>query len=270
VIREIVSSATRYSAAHAQHAQTELRRLRRVCHAALADFECLIVPSAPLFPRIAEVLADPLRINTELGRYTNFVNLLDLCALAIPAGLRPDGLPFGITLIAKHDRDGWLAGLGRRLHASLARTLGATGQPLPPLEPARTAGNQVAKLAVVGAHLSGQPLNRELTELGGKLLAPGRTKPDYALYALSTTPPKPGLVRVAAGSGKAIELEVWELSFEALGRFIQNVRGPLCIGTVELESGEQVHGFLCEAIAAEGAANITAFGGWRAYRASMN
>lgn len=270
VIREIVSSATRYSAAHLQHAQTELRRLRRVCHAALADFECLVVPSTPLFPRIAEVLADPVRINTELGRYTNFVNLLDLCALAIPAGMRADGLPFGITLIAKHGRDAWLAGLGRRLHANLSRTLGATGQPLPALEPARAADSELAKLAVVGAHLSGQPLNRELTELGARLFGAGRTKPDYALYALSTTPPKPGLVRVAAGSGKAIELEVWELTHEALGKFLQNVRGPLCIGTVELESGEKVHGFLCESIATDGAHDITAFGGWRAYRASVN
>jgi allophanate hydrolase len=270
VIREIVSSATRFSAANAQQAQTELRRLRRVCYAALADFECLVVPSAPQFPRVAEVLADPIRVNTELGRYTNFVNLLDLCALAIPAGIRADGLPFGITLIAKHGRDAWLAGLGRRVHASLGRTLGATGQPLPALEPARTAGAELAKLAVVGAHLSGQPLNRELTELGAKLSAAGRTKPDYALYALATTPPKPGLVRVAAGSGKAIELEVWELTHEALGKFLQNVRGPLCIGTVELETGEKVHGFLCESIATEGAQNITAFGGWRAYRASVN
>jgi allophanate hydrolase len=230
----------------------------------------LVVPSAPLFPRVADVLADPIRVNTELGRYTNFVNLLDLCALAIPAGMRADGLPFGITLIAKSGRDAWLAGLGRRLHAKLARTLGATGQPLPVLSPARVASSELAKLAVVGAHLSGQPLNRELTELGAKLSAAGRTKPDYALYALSTTPPKPGLVRVAAGSGKAIELEVWELTHEALGKFMQNVRGPLCIGTLTLEGGEQVHGFLCEPIATEGARDITAFGGWRAYRASVS
>jgi allophanate hydrolase len=270
VIREIVSSATRYSAADQQRAQTELRRLRRVCHAALSGVEVLVVPSAPLFPRVAEVLADPVRINTELGRYTNFVNLLDLCALAIPAGMRPDGLPFGITLIAQRGRDNWLAGLGRRLHATLAKTLGATTQAVPAPPPARGANTQRAKLAVVGAHLTGQPLNRELTELGAQLSAAGRTKPDYRLYALSTTPPKPGLVRVAAGSGKSIELEVWELSHTALGQFIQNVRAPLCIGTVELESGEAVHGFLCEVIATESATDITAFGSWLAYRASKS
>jgi allophanate hydrolase len=274
VIREIATSATRYSAVDAQRARTELRRLRRLCHTTLAAFDCLIVPSVPLFPRVADVLADPVRINTELGRYTNFVNLLDLCALAIPAGLRADGLPFGITLIAQRGRDAWLAGLGRRVHARLATEMGATGMPLPALShlPRFGAGasdRALARLAVVGAHLSGQPLNRELTDLGARLSFAGRTKPDYRLYALATTPPKPGLVRVAPGTGRAIDLEVWELTLEALGRFMQNVRGPLCIGTVELESGESVHGFLCEAIATEGAKDITAFGGWRAYRASL-
>jgi allophanate hydrolase len=268
VIREIVSSATRFSASDAQRAQTELRRLRRICRAALANVECLVVPSAPLFPRVAEVLADPIRINTELGRYTNFVNLLDLCALAIPAGIAGGGLPFGITLIAKHGRDGWLGALGRRLHASLATTLGATGQPLPPVPKLAAANARLAKLAVVGAHLSGQPLNRELTEVGARLSAAGKTMPHYKLYALATTPPKPGLLRVAAGSGKPIELEVWEMTHDALGKFLQNVRDPLCIGTLELESGEKVHGFLCEPIATEGALDITSFGGWRAYRAS--
>jgi allophanate hydrolase len=270
VIREILNSATRFSAADAQSAQTELRRLSRLCHSVLEPFDCLVVPSAPLFPRVAEVLADPIRINTELGRYTNFVNLLDLCALAIPAGMREGELPFGITLIAKHGRDAWLAGLGRRVHAALSESLGATGQPLPALQPAAAAKPELARLAVVGAHLSGQPLNRELTEVGAKLSAAGRTKPDYKLYALATTPPKPGLLKVAAGSGKPIELEVWEMSFEGLGKFMQNVRGPLCIGTLELESGEKVHGFLCEPIATEGAADITTFGGWRAYRASKS
>ncbi|HKU40432.1 MAG TPA: allophanate hydrolase [Polyangiales bacterium] len=266
VIREILSSAARYGALDVYRAQTQLRRLRRACHAALDQVECLIVPSTSIFPRVAEVLADPLRINTELGRYTNFVNLLDLCALAVPAGLR-SGLPFGITLLAKRGRDAWLAGLGRQLHVKLAKTLGATGQPLPALAPVAQPEPSLAKLAVVGAHLSGQPLNRELTELGAKLLAAGKTSSDYRLYALSTTPPKPGLVRVAAGGGASIELEIWQLGFEALGKFLQNVKAPLCIGTLQLESGEQVHGFLCESAAVQGAEDITAYGGWRAYRA---
>jgi allophanate hydrolase len=267
VIREILTSATRFSAADAQRAQTELKRLRRLCHAALSDVDCLIVPSAPLFPRVSDVLADPIRINTELGRYTNFVNLLDLCALAIPAGMQLGGLPFGITLISKRGSDAWLAGLGRRVHAALAKTLGATGQPLPPVTPAAAAKPARAKLAVVGAHLSGQPLNRELTELDAQLIATGKTKPDYRFYALATTPPKPGLLRVAAGSGAQIELEVWEMTFEALGKFMQNVKAPLCIGTLELESGESVQGFLCEPFATEGAEDISKYAGWRAYRA---
>lgn len=267
VIREIVSSATRYSASDAQRAQTELKRLRQLCHNELASVDCLVVPTAPLFPRLTEVLADPIRLNTELGRYTNFVNLLDLCALAIPAGLQLGGLPFGITLIAQRGQDARLASLGRQLHAQLSKTLGATGQPLPALTAVLAAKPTRAKLAVVGAHLAGQPLNRELTEVGAKLAAAGRTKPDYEFYALATTPPKPGLIRVAPGTGTAIELEVWEMSFEALGKFMQNVKAPLCVGTLELETGESVQGFLCEPFATEGAENISKYGGWRAYRA---
>jgi allophanate hydrolase len=269
VIREILTSATRHSAADGFKAQTELKRLQRACGAALAEVDCVIVPTSSIFPRVAEVLADPIRINSELGRYTNFVNLLDMCALAIPAGALPRGLPFGITLLARGGQDGWLAGLGRRLHAALGKTLGATGQPLPALSPLAAASAAAgARLAVVGAHLAGQPLNHELTSRGAKLLRATKTSADYRLYALTTTPPKPGLVRVASG-GQAIELEVWELSHAALGSFIQGVHGPLCIGTVELEDGERVHGFLCETVATTGAQEISAHGGWRAYRASL-
>jgi allophanate hydrolase len=271
VVREILIGATGHSAADAFRAQAELGRLKRVCDAAFARFDCLIVPSSSLFPRIAEILAEPVRLNSELGRYTNFVNLLDLCALAIPAGVRTDGLPFGITLIAPRGRDAWLAGLGRRLHARLSRTLGATEYPVPAYAPVRAAPSaDRIKLAVVGAHLSGQPLNHELTQLGARLLETTSTTASYRLFALATTPPKPGLLRVAADSGTRIELEVWELTHEALGRFMQGVRAPLCIGTVELASGEQVHGFLCEPVATAGAQEISDHGGWRKYRAAVS
>jgi allophanate hydrolase len=270
VVREILMGARRFSAADAQRGQTELRRLRRICHAALRGIDCLIVPSASLFPRVAELLADPIGVNSELGRYTNFVNLLDLCALAVPAGLDASGLPCGVTLIGARGRDAVLAGLGRRLHAALNHSLGATGHGLTPQltasEALGPAGSGLARLAVVGAHLAGQPLNHELSERGARLIASTHTAPEYRLYALKTTPPKPGLVRVAAGSGAAIELEVWELSQAALGSFIQGVAGPLCIGTVLLANGERVHGFLCEGLDTQGAADITAFGGWRAFR----
>jgi allophanate hydrolase len=270
VVREILAGARRFSAIDDQRAQTELRRLRRICHAALRGIDCLVVPTAPLFPRVAELLADPIGLNSELGRYTNFVNLLDLCALAIPAGLDANGLPFGVTLIAARGRDSLLAALGRRLQTALNRSLGATGHPLG-LQPmaAETlgpAGSGMARLAVVGAHLAGQPLNHELSERAARLIASTHTAPEYRLYALKTTPPKPGLVRVAAGSGAAIELEVWEMTQAALGSFMQGVAGPLCIGTVHLANGERVHGFLCEGLDTQTAEDITAFGGWRAFR----
>jgi len=271
VVRGILQRALAYDALAAYGAQAELARLRRQCHAALRGWDVLLVPSTSLFPRVAEVLADPLGVNSELGRYTNFVNLLDLCALAVPAGLRADGLPFGITLIGRAGQDALLASLGAALHARLGTSLGATGVPLPALPelaPSLRARSGCALLAVVGAHLSGQPLNRELTELGARFVAAGHTSDAYRLYALSTTPPKPGLVRVASGQrGRAIELEVWELTHEAFGAFVSRIPAPLGIGSVELASGERVPGFLCEAAAVSGAdaRDISELGGWRAY-----
>jgi len=229
------------------------------------------VPTSSLHPRVAEVLADPLRINSELGRYTNFVNLLDLCALAVPAGMRGDGLPFGVTLIGLPGRDALLASVGRALHERLSTRLGATDAPLPATRDtaSRLAEAGRARIAVVGAHLSGEPLNHELTDLGARFLLRARTAPRYRLFALPTTPPKPGLVRAAdGGQGHAIELEVWELDQTGFGQFVQRIPGPLGVGAIELESGQHVQGFLCESAAIDGAPEISTFGGWRAYRRS--
>ena len=274
VVRGILEGARKYDAAQAYAAQAQLTRLRQRCHAALRECDVLLVPSTSLFPRVADVLVEPLGINSELGRYTNFVNLLDLCALAVPAGLRADGLPFGVTLIARAGQDALLASLGQVLHARLATHLGATSAPLPALEHGALAPSQErARLAVVGAHLTGQPLNRELTDLGARFVTSARTADCYRLYALPTQPPKPGLVRVEAGAsgpGKGMELEVWELTFEAFGRFVARIPAPLGIGSIELASGERVQGFVCESAAVSGsdAHDITQFGGWRAYLTS--
>jgi allophanate hydrolase len=271
VIAEILRGAQRFGALDVHQAYTRLARLRRECHALLDRAELLLVPSTSIFPRIADVLAEPLAINSELGRYTNFVNLLDLCALAVPAGMRSDGLPFGVTLIAHGGWDALLASVGRALHERLARTLGATGAPLMAAE---ASGAELkpspgcALLAVCGAHLSGQALNGELTALGARLRLATHTAPAYRLFALPTTPPKPGLVRAGAGeSGYRIEVEVWELAHAAFGEFVARIPGPLGVGAIELESGAQVQGFLCEAVAISGAPEISRFGGWRAYRA---
>jgi allophanate hydrolase len=266
-VRTIFEGALPYRATQAFDALHELEALRSLVESIWNTTDFLLVPTTPAIYRIAQVLQDPIALNSRLGLYTNFANLLDLCALAIPAGFHGDGLPFGVTLIARRGRDALLASVGRSLHAALVSSLGATGQPMPPLRPVQTRALEHAALAVVGAHLSGQPLNHELTNLGARLVSSTRTAAQYRLFALPTTPPKPGLVRVAPGeSGHAIELEVWELSNAALGQFMRGVRAPLCIGTVELIDGSQVLGFLCETAATIGQREISDLGGWRAFR----
>jgi allophanate hydrolase len=271
VVAEIIASGRKFSALDAFRAQAKLSDLRTRCQAALRGVDALLVPSSSLFPRVADVLAEPLRVNSELGRYTNFVNLLDLCALAIPAGIRGDGLPFGVTLIARAGRDAWIASIGRALHEQLTTSLGATGQTSRPRKPnGETAPDpERTRIAVVGAHLSGEPLNHELTDLGGRLLLATRSAARYRLIALPTQPPKPGLIRNADGEpGYSIELEVWELAPAAFAGFVQRIPAPLGIGSIELESGERVQGFLCESVASLGAPDISHFGGWRAFRAA--
>ena len=214
------------------------------------------------------MLADPVALNTSLGAYTNFVNLMDLAALAVPAGFRPDGIPFGVTLIGPALSDGMLASVGDALHRSLTGTrLGATSISLLSTPPAQTQTKPAKsiKVAVVGAHLSGQPLNGQLLERQAKLLETTRTGPGYRLYALAdTSPPKPGLVFDGTGAG-GIEVEIWELDEGAFGSFVALIPGPLGIGTVTLAGGQTVKGFLCEAHATGGAEDITAFGSWRAW-----
>jgi allophanate hydrolase len=215
------------------------------------------------------VRADPIRLNSRLGTYTNFVNLLDLCGLAVPSSMRDDDMPFGITLLAPGGQDGLIASIGRAFHADTALPLGALGLPQPPLAalPAVPQTGEIA-LAVVGAHLSGMPLNGELRSLGGRLLESTATAPDYRLYALAASnPPKPGLLRVASGKGSAIAVEIWALSAESFGRFVAAIPSPMAIGTLRLADGRTVKGFLVEADAVAGAQDISSFGGWRAYLA---
>ena len=268
MLRTILSKATGFRALDAFKAQAQLASLRRQCAAVFKGVDVLVVPTTSIFPTVAQVQADPLGVNSELGRYTNFVNLLDMCALSVPAGMRDDGLPFGITLLGRAGHDAILASIGQALHASLNRSVGA----LPefwagtlPVAPTRPRPGHTW-LAVVGAHLSGQPLNRELTELGGRFVRAGHTAPSYRLFALDTTPEKPGLVRAAEpGDGDRVELEVWELDFAAFGAFVARIPSPLGIGTLDMDDGTRVQGFLCEHALVQSARDITAYGGWRAY-----
>ena len=270
VTREIVLGGLRPTAMDAFSAFYRLEELRRQAERAFAAVDALALPTAPTAYTVQQVLADPIQLNSRLGTYTNFVNLLDLCGLALPASFTEAGVPFGITLLAPGGRDAQLAAVGRVFHADTRLPLGALKVAQPPL--ATKAASALAKdevaIAVVGAHLSGLELNGELRELGGRLVETTRTAPDYRLYALATTPAKPGLLRVAAGEGAAIEIEVWALPLLAFARFVDAVPAPMSIGTLNLAGGRGVKGFLVEAAATEGARDITRFAGWRAYLAA--
>jgi allophanate hydrolase len=268
VTREITAAGARLTAADTFAALYRLQALRRIAERAFANIDALVLPTAPTAYSTAQVLANPVELNSRLGTYTNFVNLLDLCGLALPATIRNDEIPFGITLLAPAGHDAQLASLGRVFHADTKLAMGSRNLPLPPLAPLPQGlrGDEIA-IAVVGAHLSGMALNSELKALGGRLLEAAMTAPDYRLYALATTPPKPGMLRVERGAGSSIELELWALSAAAFGKFVAAIPPPLSIGTIRLADGSGVKGFIVEAADVGGARDISAFGGWRAFMA---
>jgi len=268
VVRGIIKGGARFSAVDAFNGQYRLAALRAEAEAQLQGLDVLLLPTCPTTYSVEAVEADPVQLNSNLGTYTNFVNLLDLSAVAVPAGFRPDGLPLGVTLIGPAFADDDLAVLADRLHRALGGAVGATGDPLagPVLTKAATA--DAIDVLVVGAHLSGMPLNHQLTDLDGMLVETVRTAGDYRFYALpGTVPPKPALVRDPGFAGGGIDGEVWRLSAEGYGRFVAQIPSPLGIGTIVLSDGRTVQGFLCEAWAVDGAEDITALGGWRAYMA---
>lgn len=265
VVRDIIEPGKAYSAADLFEAKVRMGGYRQYAAGLWQDIDVLVVPTAPTIYTIAEVNADPIGKNRNLGWYTNFVNLLDLAAIAVPSSMRPDGLPFGITLIGPAGSELRLADLAQRYHLATGLTLGVSREPLPALRPLPRQAGSTVKVAVVGAHLSGLPLNGQLIERGARLLARTRTRPCYRFYALAgTVPAKPGLLRVAEG-GHAIEAEVWEMPVAQYGSFVALIGAPLGIGSIVLEDGSSVQGFLCEAAALTGARDISAFGGWRAW-----
>jgi allophanate hydrolase len=266
VTREIIIAGARLSAADTFAALYRLQGLRKIAERGFAGIDALVLPTAPTVYSTAQVLANPLELNSRLGTYTNFVNLLDLCGLALPAAIRADGIPFGITLLAPAGQDARLASIGRVFHADTRLPMGASRMPQPPLTELApgVSGDEIA-VAVVGAHLSGMALNGELKALGGRLLEAAQTALDYRLYALQTTPPKPGMLRVEAGTGSSIELEIWALPAAAFGSFVAAIPPPLSIGTIRLADGRGVKGFIVEAADVTGARDISASGGWRAF-----
>jgi allophanate hydrolase len=271
-VRSIIASGRNYSAADLYEVQTRLKLLGQQAEAMWSDMDLLLVPTAPTHYTIAQMQQDPVVLNRNLGAHTNFVNLLDYAALSVPSSMRADGLPFGITLIGRCGSDWQLAELGQRYHHSTGLAQGATGQPLPAMQTiAGIKPRQMINVAVVGAHLSGMPLNSQLTERGATLLKTAHTAADYKLYALpNTTPPKPGMLRVAAGQGASIAIEVWRMPAEHYGSFVALIASPLGIGTLTLADSSQVQGFVCEPEALHGAQDISHLGGWRAYMASLS
>ncbi|MEQ8934683.1 MAG: allophanate hydrolase [Amphiplicatus sp.] len=264
-VRGIVLGARERSAVETFEAMYKLEALKRRAQRLFAEFDLLMVPTAPTIYRVDEVLAEPVKLNSRLGSYTNFMNLLDMAGIAIPAGIRAEGpskgLPFGVTLCAPAFSEARLAAFASAFE---------TAQGLVPGAPAPTPEQDEGfiELAVVGAHMSGLPLNHELTSRGAMFVERTRTAPRYRFYALAGGPPfRPGLVRVEDG-GAAIELEVWRLPRAVFGSFMAGVPQPLCIGTLDLASGKKVKGFLCEAEGLAGAEEITSFGGWRAFMTS--
>ncbi|MDA9526149.1 allophanate hydrolase [Bradyrhizobium sp. CCBAU 11434] len=267
VTREITAAGARLTAAETFSALYRLQGLRKIAERTFANIDALVLPTAPTAYTTAQVLANPIELNSRLGTYTNFVNLLDLCGLAVPASMRADGIPFGITLLAPAGRDGMLASIGRVFHADTKLTVGAKGVAQAPLAALPTNSSDEIPIAVVGAHLSGMALNGELKALNAKLIEVTKTAPDYKLYALPTAPPKPGMLRVEAGKGASIELEIWTLSSSAFGKFVNAIPAPMAIGTIRLTDGRSVKGFLVEPEVLGEARDITAYGGWRKFMA---
>ena len=245
VVRDIVLAGARWTAADAYSAQTELARLHALASEAWSVADVLLLPTAPTHPTHDEVAADPVGVNQRLGAFTTFANLLDLCAVAVPAGFRADGLPFGVTLLAPAFEDAALLDLAGRWPANA----------------------ETVELVVCGAHLRGMPLNGQLVASGATFVRATTTAPVYRLLALPGGPPqRPGLIRAASGQASgAIAAEVWRLTPAALGRLVATLPAPLVIGTVELAGGATSPGFLCEPHAEVGAEDITAWGGWRPY-----
>ena len=291
VTRSVIQAGRRPSATACFEAQYRLAELKRQADMVFVKSDVLVLPTAPTIYRHAEVERDPVGTNASLGEYTNFVNLLDLCAVAIPAGHTPDGLPFGITLMAPagydyeaipagHTPDGLPFGItpGKSGHTPDGLPFGITlmapaGYDYALLnaaaalrgEPIVACPDQL-RIAVCGAHMAGQPLNGDLVRRGAYLVSQTRTASNYRLYALPDGK-RPALVRTD-GEGAAIEVEVWSLPAREAGGFLATIAPPLGLGSVELRDGQWVNGFIAEGRAVAGAVDVTVFGGWRSYRSS--
>lgn len=260
VVRAIVAAGKGVSAVDAFRGQYALQEYARFAEELWDRVDVLVLPTTPTIYRRSEVLAEPVALNANLGLYTNFVNLLDMSAISLPAGFRDNGTGVGVSLIGPAWADESLLALATRY------TQVGGVPPAPELDKAPRPA--LVRLAVVGAHLSGMPLNWQLTARNARLVRATWTAPVYRLYAMAgQSPPKPALAHVGAGGG-SIELEIYELDVGAFGSFVAEIPPPLAIGTVSLEDGSVVRGFVAEPRALTGALDITSHGSWRTYLAS--
>jgi allophanate hydrolase len=265
-VQAIVGGAEGKSAVEAFKGRYHLAALQRAAEASWDKVDVLLLPTTPTQYRVAEMQADPIVLNSRLGRYTNFVNLFDLAAIAIPAGFDKEGhLPAGVTLVGPAFSDDALAPLAGALHQRLGRGAGRNRDLAIAQPPSAPAGDRVP-IVVVGAHLSGMPLNQELINLGGRFVRACKTAGDYRLFALpNTTPPKPGLVRAPGFGGNGLSVEVWSLPAAGFGIFVSRIPAPLGIGKITLNDGSEAPGFLCEHHAVQHAKEVTHLGGWREF-----
>ena len=262
-VRDIIAGGRDISAADTFVHLYKLRAFKRTCDAVWNDIDVMLTPTAGTIYRIDEMQADPIRLNSNLGYYTNFMNLLDLVATAVPAGFQDDGLPFGVTLIAPPHQDAPLLHLASRMQQALGGQLGATPHARPPAQKLNLLPDGQVRVAVVGAHLSGLPLNHQFTERNARLLSATQTAPKYRFYALPDGK-RPGLIKVEH-DGAAIACEIWEMPASQFGSFVAGIPAPLGIGKLELADGSSVNGFICEGIGIAGAQDITGYAGWRAW-----
>ncbi|WP_275787544.1 allophanate hydrolase [Pararhizobium gei] len=270
VTRKIYGGAKSLTATDAFNGLYALQALKQKVAPLIASVDLFCVPTAPRHYTMAELEAEPIRENARLGTYTNFVNLLDMCGIAVPAGIRSDGLPASVTLLAASGKDGLTAALAATIHKASGLTLGATGWTQPAARPSADVDEPGIDLVVVGAHLSGMPLNGQLKALDARFVKTATTEAAYRLFSLAgQTPAKPGLIRCTDDKGAAIAVEVWRLSPAAFGQFVAAIPAPLGIGTITLSEGRHAKGFLVESVGLENAIDISDFGGWRAFVDSL-
>ncbi|MGB0572200.1 MAG: allophanate hydrolase [Alphaproteobacteria bacterium] len=271
VTRGIIGGGAKTSAAEGFAAEYRMQALRRQVEPVWQGIDVIMTPTAGTIYTIAELEADPVQLNSNLGYYTNYMNLLDLCGMAVPAGFLDNGLPFGVTFVAPAFRDRAILPLADAMHRAAETGMGAARASMLDTAPDVGAlGDDMMLLVVCGAHMSGLPLNHQLTERGAKLVSTTRSAPNYRFYALEAfEPPRPGMIRTESG-GVAIDVEVWAIPQEHFGSFMAGIPGPLGIGTVELEDGSLVKGFICEGYAAEGALDISELRSWRGYLAAKS